>query len=145
MGCGGKKDANSSTGRARRDQLLAPANVLWIDLREPTAEEKSLVFEQFFNIHSLSLKDAASPMRRRIMASDLMQTYLSAQSNHLNQIMKVLTKTSTIVLPMALIAGIYGMNFELFLPHEGAFFIALGAMMVSGAISLAYFYWRRWL
>lgn len=81
----------------------------------------------------------------REMASDLMQTYLSAQANHLNQIMKVLTMISTIVLPMTLIAGIYGMNFDLLLPNEWGFFIALGAMLLSGAVSLGYFYWRHWL
>jgi magnesium transporter len=81
----------------------------------------------------------------REMASDLMQTYLSAQSNHLNQIMKVLTMISTIVLPMTLIAGIYGMNFDLFLPNEWGFFAALGAMVLSAGVSMAYFYWRRWL
>ena len=48
----------------------------------------------------------------REMVSDLMQTHLAAVSNRLNEIMKVLTMISTIVLPMTLIAGIYGMNFE---------------------------------
>lgn len=84
----------------------------------------------------------------REMASDLMQTYLSAQSNHLNQIMKVLTMISTIVLPMTLISGIYGMNFNLLVPasdHAAGFFIALGLMLVSGVFSLALFWWRRWL
>ena len=41
----------------------------------------------------------------REMVSDLMETHLSAISNRLNQIMKVLTMISTIVLPMTLVAG----------------------------------------
>ncbi len=48
----------------------------------------------------------------REMASDLMQTHLAAASNKLNGIMKVLAMVSTIILPMSLIASIYGMNFE---------------------------------
>ena len=48
----------------------------------------------------------------REMVSDLMQTHLAAQSNKLNGIMKVLAMVSTIILPMSLVAGIYGMNFE---------------------------------
>jgi magnesium transporter len=84
----------------------------------------------------------------REMVSDLMQTYLSSQSNHLNKIMKVLTMMSTIVLPMTLIAGIYGMNFERLVPdtkNEYGFEISLGMMLLSGLVSLAFFWWRRWL
>jgi magnesium transporter len=82
------------------------------------------------------------------MVSDLMQTFLSAQANHLNQIMKVLTMISTIVLPMTLVAGVYGMNFEEMIPGKGnhnGFLIALGLMAVSGLGSFAFFWWRRWL
>ncbi|MSU79290.1 MAG: magnesium/cobalt transporter CorA [Gemmataceae bacterium] len=84
----------------------------------------------------------------REMASDLMQIYLSAQANHLNQIMKLLTMISTIVLPMTLISGIYGMNFDRLLPtkeNSFGFEITLGMMAVSGAVSLGVFWWRRWL
>lgn len=81
----------------------------------------------------------------REMVTDLMQTYLSAQSNHLNQIMKVLTMISTIVLPMTLIAGVYGMNFDLLFPESWGFFIALSMMLASGAVSLGFFWWNRWL
>ncbi len=84
----------------------------------------------------------------REMASDLMQIFLSAQANHLNQIMKLLTMISTIVMPMTLISGIYGMNFKRLMPDtdsEIGFEIALGMMIMSGAISLAIFWWRRWL
>jgi magnesium transporter len=34
------------------------------------------------------------------------------QSHRMNEIMKVLTLISTIMLPLTFIAGIYGMNFE---------------------------------
>ena len=46
------------------------------------------------------------------MVTDLMQTHLAATSNRLNEVMKALATISTIVLPMTLVAGIYGMNFE---------------------------------
>jgi len=83
----------------------------------------------------------------REMVSDLMQTYLSAQANHLNQIMKVLTMISTVVLPMTLIAGVYGMNFEVLIPDQkspAGFFIALGLMLATGVVAWAYFWWKRW-
>jgi magnesium transporter len=83
----------------------------------------------------------------REMVSDLTQTYLAAASNRTNEIMKVLTIISTSILPMTLIAGIYGMNFEN-LPetkwHYG-YYLALGLMAIVGSAPLVLFRWRRWL
>lgn len=84
----------------------------------------------------------------REMVSDLMQTHLSAASNRLNQIMKVLTMISTVVLPMSLIAGVYGMNFHQGMPEldwEYGYPFALGLMILTGVGSFALFRWRRWL
>jgi magnesium transporter len=83
----------------------------------------------------------------REMVSDLMQSYLAATSNKLNEIMKVLTMISTIVLPMTLIAGIYGMNFE-HLPEVKwvwGYPFALFLMLLTGVGSLLFFKWRKWL
>jgi magnesium transporter len=85
----------------------------------------------------------------REMVSDLGETHLAAVSNRLNQIMKVLTMMSTIILPMTLIAGVYGMNFD-----ESAwpdfksawgFGFALGLMALIGISSLVFFRWKKWI
>jgi magnesium transporter len=83
----------------------------------------------------------------REMASDLMQTHLAAMSNRLNAIMKVLAMISTIVLPMTLIAGIYGMNFEHMpeLHWEYGYAYALGLMILAGLCSVLWFRWNQWL
>lgn len=86
----------------------------------------------------------------REMVTDLMQTHLAAQANKLNEIMKVLAMISTTVLPMTLIAGIYGMNFELavwpdFKTAEYGFAMALGLMGLSGASAFALFRWMKWI
>ncbi len=83
----------------------------------------------------------------REMVSDLMETHLSAVSTRLNQVMKVLTMISTIVLPMTLVAGIYGMNFKHMpeLEWEYGYPMALGIMLLLGVVSLLYFRWRKWL
>ncbi len=83
----------------------------------------------------------------REMVSDLMQTHLAAASNRLNEIMKVLTMISTTVLPMTLIAGIYGMNFKELFPDTETpwgFWIALGLMGLSGLGSYLFFRWKHW-
>lgn len=83
----------------------------------------------------------------REMVSDLMQTHLAAASNKLNEIMKVLTMISTIILPLTLIAGVYGMNFQN-LPEtkwEYGYYYALGLMAVTALGTLGVFRWRKWI
>ncbi len=83
----------------------------------------------------------------REMVSDLMQTHLSATSNKLNEIMKVLTVISCVVLPMTLIAGIYGMNFTVLPEKEWpwGYPFALGLMGLTGLGMLGWFRWRGWI
>jgi magnesium transporter len=83
----------------------------------------------------------------REMTTDLMQTLLSATSNRLNEIMKVLTMISTVVLPMTLITSIYGMNFD-HLPEVHwtyGYPFALGLMFVVGFLSFAFFRLKKWI
>lgn len=84
----------------------------------------------------------------REMVSDLMQTHLAAVSNKLNEIMKVLTMISTIVLPMTLVAGIYGMNFKGWFPElewTYGYPFALGLMVCAGIGSFVFFKYRKWI
>jgi magnesium transporter len=84
----------------------------------------------------------------RDMASDLMQTHLSATSNKLNEIMKVLAMISTVVLPMTLIAGIYGMNFKTIPEIDWPFGypFALGLMGLTGVAAFIFFFrWKKWI
>ncbi|MBY0228745.1 MAG: magnesium/cobalt transporter CorA [Gemmataceae bacterium] len=86
----------------------------------------------------------------REMVSDLMQTLLASQSNKLNEIMKVLTMISVTILPMSLIAGIYGMNFENnvwpdFKTSQHGFAMALLLMGLSVVGAFGLFKWMKWL
>src|SRR5918999_3636996 len=60
--------------------------------------------------------------------------------------LQILTVTSVILLPLTLIASIFGMN--VLYPGEGsreAFWVILGIIVVLGASLLTVFRWRRWL
>ena len=46
----------------------------------------------------------------REIAAGVTETYMSAVSNRMNEIMKVLTIISTIFMPLSFLAGVYGMN-----------------------------------
>lgn len=77
-------------------------------------------------------------------AETAVQMHFSAQSNRTNDIMRVLTVLTAIFLPLNLIAGIFGMNFE-FIPwlHErDGFWWAMGAMGLV-AVVLTGLFWRK--
>ena len=76
-----------------------------------------------------------------------MDAYLSVVANRTNDIMKVLTIFSAIMLPLSLIAGIYGMNFE-HMPelkwlHGYPFALALMAGIVL--VMLGFFFRKGWI
>jgi magnesium transporter len=84
----------------------------------------------------------------REMVSDLMELHLAATSNKLNEVMKVLTMISTVVLPMTLVAGVYGMNFHRGMPEldwQYGYPFALALMLTMGFGSLALFKWKKWI
>ncbi len=77
-------------------------------------------------------------------AETAVQMHFSAQSNRTNDTMRTLTALTAIFLPLNLIAGIFGMNFD-FIPllHEqSGFWWAMGAM-VAIALFLGVVFWRK--
>jgi magnesium transporter len=76
-----------------------------------------------------------------------MDAYLSVVANRTNEIMKVLTIFSAVMLPLTLIAGIYGMNFEhipeLHWLHGYPF--ALSMMVGTAGIMLLWFARKGWI
>lgn len=83
----------------------------------------------------------------RDLASDLMQTHLASMSNRLNEVMKVLTVISTVLFPMTLVAGVYGMNFEDMpgLKEPWGYPMAMVLMVLTGVAPLAFFRWKKWI
>lgn len=101
--------------------------------------------------HAVQVMDIVETYRE--LVAGLMDVYLSAISNKMNEIMKLLTVVSSIFIPLTFIAGVYGMNFNTEKsPHNmpelnwyWGYPLCLGAMALV-AISLLYFFWRRgWL
>lgn len=77
-------------------------------------------------------------------AETAVQIHFSAVGNRTNDIMRTLTALTAIFLPLNLIAGIFGMNFELLpLTHQAAgFWWTLGAMGII-AMLLGVVFWRK--
>ncbi len=77
-------------------------------------------------------------------AETAVQMHFSVQGNRTNDTMRTLTALTAIFLPLNLIAGIFGMNFE-FMPvihDKEGFWWAMGGMVVVSAV-LIYAFWRR--
>jgi len=81
------------------------------------------------------------------LASDLMDSYISLASHHLNNIMKILTVVTVIFVPLTFMAGIYGMNFENMpeLHYEHSYYFLLAVMMFVVIVLLFVFRKLRWL
>ncbi|MDE0327116.1 MAG: magnesium/cobalt transporter CorA [Candidatus Poribacteria bacterium] len=83
----------------------------------------------------------------RTAVSELFDTYTSAVSHRMNEVMKVLTIVATFFIPLTFIAGIYGMNFK-FMPelemHWGYPAVLL-VMAAIGIVMFIYFKLRKWL
>lgn len=74
----------------------------------------------------------------------VVQMHFSVQSNRTNDIMRTLTALTAVFLPLNLIAGIFGMNFE-FIPlvhKQDGFWWAMGSMTVI-ALALVLLFWRK--
>jgi magnesium transporter len=95
--------------------------------------------------HSVRLADTVDDARD--LLSGVLEAHLSMVSNRLNEVMKVLTMTATVFLPISFIAGVFGMNFQ-FMPELRApwgYPAALGAMAATAGGFLWWFKRRGWM
>jgi magnesium transporter len=80
----------------------------------------------------------------RDLVGGLLNLHFNVVANRTNDVVKTLTIFSAIVLPLSLIAGIYGMNFENMpeLKTRNGYFLTL-ASMAFVAITLLIYFWRK--
>lgn len=82
------------------------------------------------------------------VGASVMDVYLSAQNNRMNEIMKQLTVVATIFMPLTLISGIYGMNVIAGMwpsVHSPWSFLAVVSAMGAIALVMAvYFRKKKW-
>ncbi|OQX77165.1 MAG: hypothetical protein B6D61_07635 [Bacteroidetes bacterium 4484_249] len=76
----------------------------------------------------------------------LSQTFDSLQANRTNEIIKILTLISSILLPLTFLTGLYGMNVNLPLQDDPrSFWIVLGAMVVIVVFMYTLFKRKKWM
>jgi len=95
--------------------------------------------------HAVQVMDIVETHRE--LAASLNDLYLSAVSNRMNEVMKVLTIMASFFIPITFVAGVYGMNFDN-LPelHWKYSYLVFWVICLGITVSLAVFFHRKgWL
>lgn len=81
------------------------------------------------------------------MIDAMKDNYISYNTYRMNKIINVLTIISAVFLPLTLITGIYGMNFENMpeLDWGPAYFVTLAAMVLISTGMLLFFKYKGWM
>jgi magnesium transporter len=113
--------------------------------RSPFVSEPVQVYLRDTHDHCAQLVDGLESHRELVRG--LMNTYLSVMSNRTNEVMKMLTITASVFIPLTFLAGIYGMNFEAMpeIHSTWGYPAVLVLMAISAAGMLLYFRRRGWL
>lgn len=103
---------------------------------------------RFRDVHDHLVRFTDDSLNFQDRITGVLDAHLSNVSNRLNEVMKVLTIASTLLLPPTMLAGFYGMNVPL--PHfpggDGAqFWWIAGVCLGIAASMLVYFRSRRWI
>ncbi|MDR0890731.1 MAG: magnesium transporter CorA family protein [Endomicrobium sp.] len=90
-----------------------------------------------------------SIIMRSQMVVNLLDVYMSSVTLRLTEIMKLLTIIATIVMPILIVSGYYGMNLSfpeyIFFGKENLWFFAVFLMLITIIIMFIYFKRKKWL
>jgi len=153
---GSPKDATTSIKelfRLKRDLLairkvIAPerdvaASLVRGDIRQLRETGRRAYFQDLYD-HIVRVTDEVDTFRD--LVSNVVDAHLAAQSNRLNEVMKVLTSTATVLLILGVVTGFFGQNWT-FIPYDdGLLFVLVMVSMVAAALGTAVYFKRRgWL
>lgn len=106
--------------------------------------EESVYYRNVYD-HLVRVADTTESYRDYV--SGMLDSYLSIVNNKMNEVMKFLTIIATIMLPLTLITGIFGMNFESipFLTSDFGFWLSMFLMFVIAVSMLSWFKYKKWI
>ncbi len=150
---GGAPALQAQILRLRRDLLMIrrvvgpERDVLNILLRRdpPILDAKETIYFQDIYDHLLRIMDTIDISRD--VLSSVLDANVSMISYNLNVVVKRLTSSSIILMSITLIAGIYGMNFDVMpeLAWRYGYLFALGLMALTAVVEIAIFRRIDWL
>jgi magnesium transporter len=139
-------DARQRIGTLRRS--LAQHREVFATLGESefdpiSSEESGAKFNELSGRVDHAL-DAARDTRDAVLGS--FEVLNARAQQRTNEIMKVLTLASVLLLPGALIAGVMGMNFKVSIfQHASLFWVTCGVIVLIGIVTLGIARQRRWV
>ncbi|RRS04915.1 magnesium transporter CorA [Aquabacterium soli] len=108
------------------------------------AREREVLRVRSRDVHEHIERVLTHVRRLESSAESAVQMHFSAQGSRTNEIMRTLTVLTAIFLPLNLITGIFGMNFDSIpLIHKAAGFWIACMLMAGVAVSLAWLFWRK--
>jgi magnesium transporter len=116
--------------------------------RREFAEIDMTVAYRFRDVYDHLVRMADESMAYGDRITSLLEAHLSATSNRLNEVVKVLTIITTVFGPLTVISGLFGMNVHLPLFPGGdlaQFWWVLALMAVSVSGMLLFFHRRHWI
>lgn len=115
------------------------------DYESPLIRESNSIYFRNLQDHITQVLSSITAVSDKL--SSMNDYYLSVLSNKTNEVMKTLALVATICVPITVIAGIYGMNFQ-YMPELSspiAYPIVLGAMVGVGLSLYGYFRRKMWV
>jgi magnesium transporter len=129
------------------NKQLRPVRVAILSLIKsdsPFVPDSAIRFYADILDHVNHILDAVTSLQE--LLSSMLDFYMSAQGNRMNEVMATLTIISTIFIPLSFLAGVYGMNFK-FMPElewQWGYFVLLGSMAMIGGAMVFYFKKKGW-
>lgn len=124
-----QRDTVNRFARGEYPTLIRPASLMY--------------FRDVYD-HTVRVEEMIESVRD--VADSALNTYLSAVNNRINEVMKTLAIVTVVFMPLTLIAGIYGTNFDNV--HEYGWRVGYYGMLIAmGVIAgglVGWFKWRRW-
>jgi magnesium transporter len=109
-----------------------------------SARERELLRVRSRDVHEHIERVLGHVRRLESSAESAVQMHFSAQGSRTNDIMRTLTVLTAIFLPLNLITGIFGMNFDaLPLIHTATGFWVAFLLMLGVAGGLVWLFWRK--
>jgi magnesium transporter len=109
-------------------------------------KKENLVY--FRDIFTQVLRVNQSIVMRSQMVVSLLEVYMSSVTVRLTQVMKFLTIIATVLMPVLVVSGYFGMNVQFpeyrFFGESGTWYFALGIMVAAIAAMLIYFKKKKW-
>lgn len=106
--------------------------------------ESRVCFRDAFE-HQIRVDDRVTNFREHLQSC--MDSFLAQEAREMNAIMKSLSIVATIVLPLNLLTGLYGTNFDV-LPGRSeplGFWIFLGSMLALALVATVVFRHKHWI